>query len=395
MVGMSFYSMIGYSLGTFIEPLETAFGWGRAQISAGLTIVTLTAMVGAPFMGAAIDFIGTRRIAIWGVTAQAVAFSSLSLASGSVVQWLFLWSLLALTALTTKILVWSVAVSSVFTAGRSLAIACVLTGTAMGQSLSPLVSHFLIERVGWEYAYICMGLGWGGLALILILAFFFDAREKARRDHSGPAEKAKLGGLTLRQAFRDNRIRRIAVAEIMVSAMATGVMIHMVPVLSDAGLSRSSAIEIAALTGVSGLVGKLLVGWLLDRIQGSWIPFLSFAIQTLAYFFLLNTFGSVYLLMAGVAIMGFSVGACLQVTAYLVSRYAGLQNYGKIFGAIVSMTMVGASIGPLLAGFVFDTTGTYAPLLTAGIPVLFITALLFVGLGPYPDYEGEGVVAPT
>jgi predicted MFS family arabinose efflux permease len=389
MVGMSFYSLVSYSLGTFIEPIESEFGWGRAQISVGLTIFTLTAMIGAPFMGAAIDFFGTRRIAILGVTAHALAFSALSLASGSLVQWYCLWAMLAVAALSTKTLVWSVAVSSVFSAGRGLALACVLSGTALGQTLAPLVTHNLIEQFGWRQAYVFLSAGWGGLALLLVLAFFFDARENGRRDRPAVTRVANLGGLTLSEAFRDRRILRIAAAEVFVSAMASGVMIHMVPVLSDAGLARASAIEIAALAGVSGLVGKLLVGWLLDRVQGSWIPCLSFALQALGYFLLLNTFDSIILLSLGVSIMGFTVGACLQVTTYLITRYAGLQNYGKIFGFIISMMMIGASIGPLLAGYVFDTVGTYAPLLTLAIPVVLVSSLLFLGLGAYPIFEAE------
>src|SRR5688500_18961315 len=114
MLGMSFYSVVTYSLGTFIEPLEKAFGWSRAQISGGLTIFTMTAMLGGPFIGALIDRYGTRRVAVPGLALHAGAFAAFSLADGSIIQWLVLWGVLAFVALSTKSLIWSAAISSTF-----------------------------------------------------------------------------------------------------------------------------------------------------------------------------------------------------------------------------------------------------------------------------------------
>lgn len=389
MFGMSVYTVVSYSLGTFIDPLEKEFGWSRAQISSGLTIFTLTAVVGAPLMGALIDRLGTRRIAVWGLALYALALSSFSLANGSYAQWLFLWTIFALLALSIKSVVWTAAVSSVFINGRGMAIAVVLSGTAISQTLAPYSTSLLIDNFGWRMAYVLIGLGWGGFTLVLVLAFFFDARERGKANTPNMPAAILPGGLTLREALHDQRILRIATAEVFFSAIASGVMIHMVPILSDAGVDRSKAVEIAAIAGIAGITGKLLTGWLLDKVQSSAVPFLSFAVQAVGYFLLLNTFGSLPLLMMGVAVIGFTVGASLQVTTYLISRYAGLRNFGKIFGGITSVMMVGASIGPLLAGYIFDTQGSYTPLLTGAIPVALVCSLLFLRLGPYPDY-GRG-----
>ncbi len=151
LVGMSFYAVVTYSLGTFIAPLEAEFGWSRASISAGLTIFTVTAMIGGPFVGAAIDRWGTRRVAVPGIALHAAAFAGLSLANGALVQWFALWSVLAIAALTTKSLLWSTAVSSVFSSGRSFALAVMLSGTAVGQ-MSPMLAGWLIEDYGWRQA---------------------------------------------------------------------------------------------------------------------------------------------------------------------------------------------------------------------------------------------------
>lgn len=390
MLGMSFYSVVTYSLGTFIEPLEREFGWSRASISMGLTIFTVTAMVGGPFIGMLVDRFGTRKVALPGLALHSAAFAAFSLANGAFAQWLLLWTLLAVVALTTKSLIWSAAVSSVFTAGRSMALALMLSGTALGQTLSPLSANWLIENHGWRVAYLGIGLGWGGLALLACVLFFYDARATGKRNGtSGATPPPVLGGLTIRQASRDSRVLRIALANVVFSTIGSAITVHLVPVISETGVDRSQAVEIAALAGVSGIVGKLLVGWLLDRVQGSAVPFISFFLPAFGYFLLLDTLNSPTALATGVLILGFAGGGGLQVTTYLISRYGGLRNFGAIFGAITSAMMLGTSIGPLLAGVVFDSTGSYATLLMTAIPTAVFCSLLFVGLGPYPHFPAE------
>jgi MFS family permease len=145
----------------------------------------------------------------------------------------------------------------------------------------------------------------------------------------------------------------------------------------------------AAMAGVAGLVGKFLTGWLMDRYQGSLVPFSSFAVAALGHFLLLDTLGTPAALTAGAMILGYSSGAGLQVTTYLVSRYAGLRKFGTIFGTIASMMLAGSAIGPLVAGIVHDATGSYAALLMVASPTMLICSLLFIGLGPYPDFAAR------
>lgn len=400
MVGMSFYTVITYSLGTFIRPLEAEFGWSRAEMSFGLTIFGGIAMLGGPLVGLAIDRFGSRRIAICGTALTAATFSAFSLANGSLGQWFALYAMYGLFALATKSTVWAAGISSVFTRSRSLALSVVLSGSAIGQWRAPAIANWLIETRGWRSAYFWLGLGWGGLALVLVLLFYFDAHaRRARTASSQPAgseapRRPILPGLTIREACRDTRVIRIAVANLFMSTVGAGVSVHMVPIIAEKGITMDAAVEMAGLAGLAGLVGKLGVGWLLDRVQGSVIPFVSFAVGGLGHFLLMGTLGTHAALSAGAMCLGFSSGAGLQVSTYLVSRYAGLKNFGAIFGVIASMMMAGTAIGPWIAGTVHDVTGTYDGLLMVASPVMLLTALLFVGLGAYPVFAGERPVVP-
>ena len=388
LLGMSFYSIITYTLGTFIQPLEQEFGWSRATISAGLMIFTITATIGGPLIGAVIDKVGTRKVAVPGIALHALAFAAFGTVSGTLWQWFALWSVMAVIALSTKGLIWSAAVSSVFTVSRSLALAVMLTGTALGQA-SPIVANWLIEGVGWRMAYVWLGLGWGGIAFAAIALFFFDARDHSRKSGVPASQAANLPGLTSHQALRDSRIWRIAIANVVMTFVGGGITVHLVPILSETGATRSAAVAIAASAGIAGIAGKLLAGVALDRVQSSLIPFGAFAIPALGYFLLLDTFDSNAVLTLGVFVIAFAGGAGFQITTYLVSRYGGMKNFGKIYGAISSALMLGTSLGPLASGYLFDVTGSYRLLLIAAIPTVLFAASMFLGLGPYPEFKPE------
>ncbi|MDE2597428.1 MAG: MFS transporter [Sphingomonadales bacterium] len=387
MLGMSFYTVVTYSFSTFIAPLEKAFGWGRAEVSFCLTIFAAIAMIGGPFVGAAIDRFGTRRIAIGGLALSALAFAAFSLASGSIWQFYGLFVLYGLVSLAFKTTVWSAGIAGTFSTSRSLALSIMLSGSALGQTLAPLIAYRLISTHGWRAAYVGLGLGWGGVALLAVLAFFRDARERGRQVSQAPASSALLPGLTLREARRDSRILRIALSQLVLATLGSGASVHLVRIVAETGVSEGSAVQIAATAGLAGIAGKLITGWLLDRAQGSIVPFSAFACAAIAHLLLLNRLDSVAALTLGAMILGFSSGAGLQVTTYLVSRYAGMRNFGAIYGAISSMMMAGTAMGPLIAGRVHDVTGSYAPLLLAAAPIILVFSLLMIGLGPYPDFS--------
>ena len=294
-----------------------------------------------------------------------------------------------LFALGFKSTIWSAGVSSVFTRGRSLALAVMLMGAAIGQSFTPLVANWLIKDHGWRAAYGWIGAGWGGFALLLVLLFFVDARAHARRAAPAAAKPPtiELPGMTLREALRDRRIQRIAIGNLVLAIMGSGVSVHLVPIIAGLGLDRDSAVGIAVFAGIGGIVGKLLTGVVMDHVEGRLIPFLSFAVAAIGYALLLGHFPGRAVLAAAAFILGFASGAGLQVTTYIVSRYAGLRAFGAIFGTISSMMMCGTAIGPLLTGAVYDATGSYATLLLAAVPVVLVASLAFLGLGPYPDWN--------
>jgi MFS family permease len=390
MAGLSLATVAVYSLGLFMEPLSREFGWNRAQMSLGLSIVALFAVPLSPFAGALIDRWGSRRIGIPGVILSGCAFAAFSLASGSIKQWYALWVCYAIVAIAIKTTVWTAAVSSVFQASRGLALAVVLCGAAVSQTITPLTAQWLIDGYGWRHAFLWMGLGWGGFVLLLLLPFFFDARDHERREAASaasPGTRPALTGLTLAEGIRSPALLRIAAALFIMTALGVAMTVHKVPILTATGLSRETAAQIAASAGIAGITGKLLVGWMMDRWQSGWIGGLSLALPALACLLLLDSIRTPTLIIVAMMIFGFSAGAYLQVCTYLTTRHGGLRHFGKIFGIMAGLMALATGIGPIAAGALYDHFGNYTALLLAGIPMGLLSGWLVGGLGPYPTWE--------
>jgi MFS family permease len=390
MAGLSFSTVAVYSMGLFMEPLSREFGWSRAQMSFALSIIALFAVPLSPFAGALVDRWGSRRLGIPGIVLSALAFSAFSLATGSLKQWYALWVCYGFVAIAIKTTVWTAAVSSLFQSSRGLALAVVLCGAAVSQTITPLIAQWLIDGYGWRHAFLWMGLGWGGFVLALLVPFFFDAHDHEREiaaSAQGSSVRPVLAGLTLAEGIRNPAILRIAAALFIMSALGLAITVHKVPILTETGLSRASAAQIAASAGIAGIAGKLLTGWLMDRWQSRWIGGVCLALPALVCLLLLDAIRTPTLVVVAMVVFGYSAGAYLQVCAYLTTRYGGLRHFGKIFGIMVGLMALATGVGPIVAGVVYDHFGSYGPLLLGGIPMGILSGWLVGGLGPYPTWE--------
>ena len=397
--GMSFPVSAYYALGLFITPLSEEFGWSRTQISAGASIAALVTIPCAPFIGAVVDRWGSRRIVLPGAVVTILAMASFGQASGSPVQWMALWAVFALASLLLKSTVFAFAISGRFDAARSFALAIVLSGTALSTTVAPPLTRWLIDSVGWRDAWMYLAVGWGVPSLILCAFFLFDAHDdvrRARRSQEAGGAPAKssgsrpdLPGITLDQAWRSMAIWRIALATLVTLLFSTALAMHMVPILEEVGLTRESAAWLAGLYGIAGLTGSLVAGWLMDRVDAGRIGFVTNTTTAFALVFLLEQFRTPTLIVVAMLVVGFASGAKLELCAYMTSRYAGLRNYGKIFGVMGSIVAVTGAVGALLGGLAYDLAGSYDTLILLSIPAGLISAGLIVGIGPYPVWEPQ------
>jgi predicted MFS family arabinose efflux permease len=395
-IGFSFTSVVTAGTGLFIEPISREFGWSRALVSSGVSITAVLIFFGSPLFGVFIDKWGTRRMALPGLVLMAGVIASLSLLTGSTVQWFAIWSLYALAALATKSTVWTAAVNSTFENGRGLALGLVLSGAALAQAITPPLANFLIDRFGWRAAFVWLGLGWGACAVVICFFWLRDGYEISRQTRKAEAMQGiesgpllNVPGLTVAEAWRSPDLWRIAISTFMIMTVTIALVVHQIPILGEAGVSRGRAAAYAGLAGLLGIAGKLVTGALLDRYPARWVGGITIAVTSLTFVLLLWPGAPTLAIVAAMMINGYAGGTKLQLVGYLTAAYTGMRKFGTIFGAMASLIAGGSGLGPVLGGWIHDTWGTYAPLLWSGFIVTLLSSLLLFGLRAYPDWKGH------
>lgn len=389
--GFSLHTISSYIVGLVMEPLQAEFGWSRAQISVVSVIPSIIMVLFSPYTGGLIDRWGSRRLALPSLVLTGVSLAMVGLANGSLVQWYLLWVFYGVVSLGIKATVWTTSVSKAFTASRGLALGLVLCGTAISQIAAPPLAQWLTDNYGWRQAYVGLGIGWSAPCVLLAVFFLYDAKDRDRQAGLAEGRAAQpeiaMPGLTFAQSLRSIPLLRVGASTLITMFVGTALLIHQVPVLTAAGVARSEAAWLASLAGAAGIVGKLLTGWMTDRWNAGLIGSLTLLAPAVACVMLLQPGEATWWYVIAMMITGYTTGAKLQISAYLTAGYAGMAQFGKIFGVMTSLIGIGGGLGSVAAGAIFDRFGSYAPLLYIGVVSSFVCAALLFRLGRFPAWE--------
>lgn len=401
-MGFYSFSIMISMMSAIMGPMGDEFGWSRTLLSAGTGMSSIVTMLFAPVFGVLLDRYGTRRIALPGVALSAIAVAAMATNTGSGAYWIGLWLFYALAGLFVNTPVWAQAVSSMFEKSRGLALAVALAGATAAHSTIPPISVWLIDAFGWRMAFVILGGGLGLVAVIVCYFFFYDASDRLRtlppRQSSAVSQTPrKLSGLSLAEAWRSTALWRIGISILVIMALTIGFLVHQIEILIGTGVSRGNAAWLAGLAGAMGIVGKLVTGFLIDRYPGNLVGGLTMSAAGVAFFLLVGGIATPVLIVLAMMVNGYTAGAKLHITSYLTVRYAGMRNFGKIYGMMTSLVAVGAGIGPILAGMIYDSLGNYEPFLSSGAIALGLSAALLLSLPRYPNWEsrdgGEPAIA--
>ncbi len=375
-----------YSLGPFIQPLQEAFGWSRAQISLGVTISSFISALFCIPIGMLVDRIGPRRVGLVGVLLIAGAFALLSTATGTMANWVLLWVVLAIATLWVQATVWTSAVASRFEASRGMAFAITLSGASVSAAVFPVLATWLIGAYDWRTGFISMGAIWAALVFPILLFGFRgaqDSRDQAQVQASKDAKKL-LPGLTLAEGLRTPTLYKLLMASGLFSFTAIGALVHFVPILTGAGAEPLAAAGVAGLVGIFSIVGRLGTGFLLDRFPAHVVGAIAFMLPIATALLLIFSGAHPASQVLAAIALGLTVGSEVDVIAFLAAKHFGLKNFGALYGALVMALSLGTAFGPLAAGSVFDHFNSYEPFLMLATVLMGISALALLSLGNPP-----------
>ncbi|MBV1687898.1 MFS transporter [Novosphingobium sp. G106] len=353
MVGISSGAMFAFSSGVFMEEMTSAFGWSRAQFSSTFVMMMGLGLFLGPAAGWLIDRIGPRRVALIAILPFIVTFSMLGLASGPLWQWSALCVFFAFFQIALGQTTWVAAVISRFEASRGMALAVTLAGLGLGSFVWPQLAALFIGKLGWRLAFPAMAWTWAVVAIPLTLAFFFGASDRAV--NARPKRTKRPYG----PALRSRSFIGLVLAAGLFASAYFGLSVHLAPLLKSGGMTLGTAAGIVGLIGVFSVIGRLATGFLLDHLPTRLVGIVAFLLPALSAFFLMVFPGSMPAAIAAVAALGLASGAELDIITFIAARRFGRDVFGSIYALFMAIVSVCASIGPVIAGSLFDATGSY------------------------------------
>ncbi len=379
-----------YSLSILIGPLSEAFGWSRAEVSGAKTILTAGFVLTGPLVGYLADRFGVRQIGIGSLALLALGFFSMTQIGSNIILFYASLFLLALAGCGTTALVWTRAVAGWFDHSRGLALALTLTGPGLVGVVTPQLLDSLIQRYDWRAGYVSMGI-FATLTLIPLLLFFREKGTTVAPARTTPATSAaalppQRSGSTVREAVRTQRFWQIAFGFLLIGGVVSALMVHLVPLIIDAGLGRSVAVRIAGVLGLAVIFGRMLTGYLVDRFHAPYVAAAFLFMPVFGCLLLIAGPESVAMIAVAVAFIGLAAGSEVDLVPYLTARYFGLRAYGKIYSWMFVAFYVGVGIGPLFLGWMYDLDGHYTRALAVIIPFLVAGVLAIGTIGRAPKF---------
>lgn len=382
-VGLGITGLTFYTLGIFIGPLSQEFGWSRTALASATILTTLTTLLLGPVVGRLADRFGGRRVGLVSLVGLALGLGGLSLIGADLWSFYLAFGIAMVLGAGTLPIVWTRAVNAGFDKARGLALGLTLTGTGVCAILAPPFTQWLIADHGWRMAYL------GQAALVLVIGLpvvWLLFHEVGSKGASAPGRPAvDQPGFTAIQARRTRQFWMLGVGFLFASFAVSALIVHLVSILTGGGLARDAAVWAASLLGFAIIAGRLGIGVLVDRFYAPLVAFSILVVAGIACLLLLVPGGGLPLALLCVVLIGLAAGAEVDLVAYLASRYFGMRAYGEIYGWQLGFFALGAGLGPMGVGRLYDATGSYTVGLLAAAVGFTVGAVLIGLLGRYPE----------
>jgi len=351
--------LVGFSatyfstLSVFLKPIAHSFGWGRAEISAIVTLAQLGLAIGSPITGRLIGRFGVCNIVLASTVLYAVSLLALSMASGHAVIFgaLTLW--LGFIAVGTTPIGYLSAMPIVFDKRLGLAMGVAMIGLGAGNATMPLLAQGWISASGWQMAYRYVA---AAVLVVGLIAYFLMVGVRLPKPERKALAQTPAG--SRKEAFALMRTWRFVLLTLVffaVSSAGLGAIIHMVPMLTDSGLPVERAAKVAALIGIGVLAGRAVTGILIDAIDARYVAAVQFVLGGAGLVLIVTApAANMALVGLGAFTFAFVIGAEGDFLPFFIRRYFGVEHFSFLYGVQFFFFALGGVSGPIAFGWVFD-----------------------------------------
>lgn len=374
-------ALLLYTNGLFVAGLAHDYGLTRVQFGFGVLLVTMALAAANPLVGWLADRVGAKWLSVGGLLLLSLGFASLGAFIESVNSYFLLQAAVAFAGAASGPIAYSKIINETFNRHRGIALGLTMTGIGIAAAIIPPQLAGVIAERGWRSGYYLLALV--PLCGAVLTAVLLPAR------HAVGVRKVQLTASDVKaeaQWIRSPVFWMLAGTFAMMSLSFAGLLPHFVPLLGDAGLDPRAAGRVAGEIGLAVIASRMVVGYLLDRI---------FAPRIAILICLIAAGGSLMFLFNGVSsasitaiALGLALGAELDLMGFLIARYFGLAQFGRIYGWLYFAFVFASGLGPLWVGAVRDATGNYSIALAVSAGGLLVTCIGFLLMPRYPQQAG-------
>lgn len=359
---------MSYGYGLLLVPVEEEFQCGMEKMHAGAMGSALMGIFLPLVVGPLVDRWSVRGLLLVGTAALIGGLLALSVAT----DWLF-WAVVMATLVASGQtllgpIVGQAAVARWFTASRGRALGLAAIGTSIGGIVMAPLFGLGFESIGWRSTLRVMAATAAVCALPLLLLVFRDRPSdlgllpEGESPVAGPAgsPRGAHGAVItpVREIVGQRSYWSVSICLALFLGTYNAMLMNVPKFAAELGADASARSSLIVVLTVAGLIGKLLFGWIADRIPlriALWT-----AIGLTATSVLIMATEPVYLVLcAAIAVMGLAAGGILPVWGALMAQLFGVANFGRAMGLQAPLISLGAMGGLWIAGRLYDQTGSY------------------------------------
>ncbi len=382
----------------FLKPVVEDLGWQVWQFTLGTSLAAGAGGLSGIYAGVIVDRRGPRSLILVGALVSALCLIGLSRQSH---LWMFLalyavaglcgWSLFSSTVVNPTITKW-------FIRKRGWALALGSIGVSMAGLISPVTMTFIVDTWDWRVGYTAMAVF--VLAVVVPVSFIMrrtpedhgllpdgDPRELAHSPDQS-TQILEIPSFTRWEAVRTRGFWLLVFGFGLNMAALSSVMVHAIPLLTDAGFSRAMAASALAVNGLGNLSSKAVWGYGLQRVHPRLLVMTAFLASATGVVLILvaTATGQRMILFPGFFLYGFGFGGTIPLGEFTWARYFGRRHIGAVRGIGNPVTILFTGVGPILVGLWFDLADTYQPAFFAIIASYLVGGVL-VGVSREPRKE--------
>jgi MFS family permease len=381
--------MLVYTFGIVAKPLAAELGVSRTTVALAFLLLDVVVLFAGPGAGRLVDRYGARRVIVPSLVGLSACLVGLAVMPPPAWHFQVMYGVCGVLGVGTTPVTYARVVANWFDRRRGLALGLAMSGVGLGTFFTTSFAQYLVERGGWRLAY----LGLAGSCLVVavpVVALFLRTTPEEvglAPDGDEPSDAGRgvaraLSGATVREAFGSGTFWTLNLIFVSVAAAIMGATAHLVPMLTDSGVSGRWAAMAASVFGAAALAGRVGNGYLVDRFFAPRVAAVVFAgaAAGIAMLWVGATGG---MAMIAAALLGLATGAEGDVMPFLISRYFGMRSMAELFGCTFGGFTMGNAAGRYLFAAGFDATGSYKAPLACAFAAMALAALGCLTLGAY------------